>query len=426
MLTSIRKGFLFFCFCVCTALSSALAQSSSVSPYSRFGPGELLFNGFAHQRAMGGTAVAQANAARLNLANPATLRYDSLMVFEFGLLNESLDLQQNDLASRKVNSRLDYLVVGLPVLRNRIGMAFGFIPQTGSGYSIRSGTQLDSLNSYTTTYEGTGGYNRYFIASGFRITQNLSFGATASYIFGSTQQNRDILFSNSNYMGTRVRDNTVIKDFLFDFGLHWRSTFNETHTLSIGVSGSMERKLNANRTFLWENFRPNAFGTPVAKDTVIFREKERGLVTMPLFWALGVQVAKMDKWLLQSDLRFQQWSKYSSFDSNDSLKNSMRVAIGGQYVDDPKGTKFLQRIQFRAGLYHGRSFLNIRNTDITDNGITIGAGLPLRKAFQSMVNIAIEAGQRGTIDNDLIRERYFRVILGLTFNENWFQKKRYE
>jgi len=426
MSISIRKGFLFFCGCVCAALSSASAQSSSVSPYSRFGPGELLFNGFAHQRAMGGAAVAQANASRLNLANPASLRYDTLMVFEFGVFNESLYLQQDDIASRKLNSRLDYLVVGLPVLRNRIGMAFGFIPQSGSGYSIRSGTQLDSLNSFTTTYEGTGGYNRYFITSGFRVTRNLSFGATASYVFGATEQNRVIQFSNSNFMGTRVRDNTVIKDFLFDFGLHWRSTINENYALSVGLSGSLERELNANRTFLWENFRPNAFGTPIAKDTVIFRDKERGLVTMPVSWAVGVQVAKIDKWLLQYDFRFQQWSKYSSFNSSESLNNSMRVALGGQFVDDPKGTKFVQRIQFRAGLYHSRSFLNIRNTDISDNGICIGAGLPLRKAFQSMVNIAFEAGQRGTLDNDLIRERYFRVILGLTFNENWFQKKRYE
>ncbi|MBK7964807.1 MAG: hypothetical protein IPK10_05660 [Bacteroidetes bacterium] len=51
----------------------AIAQTSSVSPYSRFGPGDLLFKGFAHQRAMGGTSIAEANVARLNFSNPASL-----------------------------------------------------------------------------------------------------------------------------------------------------------------------------------------------------------------------------------------------------------------------------------------------------------------------------------------------------------------
>jgi hypothetical protein len=52
--------------------------------------------------------------------------------------------------------------------------------------------------------------------------------------------------------------------------------------------------------------------------------------------------------------------------------------------------------------------------------------LPIRKAFQSMVNIAIEAGQMGTLDDNLIRERYIRVVIGLTFNEVWFQKRRFD
>ena len=421
-----RKGALLFLIGCCAVSFSVFAQSSSVSPYSRFGPGDLLFNGFAHQRAMGGTGLAQANTSRLNISNPATLCYDTLMVFEFGLLSESLYLKQDELETRKLNARIDYLVVGLPVVRNKMGMAFGFIPFSGAGYSIRSSAPVDSLNTLTTTYEGTGGYNRYFISTGLKLAKNLSFGATVSYLFGAGEQNRNFRFSDNNFMGTRVRDNTVINDFLFDFGLHWRTLLKDNLSLSLGLAGSMERNLKANRTLLWENFRPNVFGTPISKDTILYREKESGRVTMPFSWSFGAQLAKADNWLLQADVRFQQWSRYESFNDDDSLKNSMRIGCGGQYIDDPKGTRFIQRIQFRAGFYYSLSYLNIRDTHVADNGITIGAGLPLRKAFQSMINIALEAGQRGTLENDLIRERYFRIVLGLTFNEHWFQKKRYE
>ena len=50
----------------------SFSQTSSVSPYSRFGPGDMLFTGFSQQRAMGGTGIAEAQTARLNVFDPAS------------------------------------------------------------------------------------------------------------------------------------------------------------------------------------------------------------------------------------------------------------------------------------------------------------------------------------------------------------------
>lgn len=405
---------------------SASAQTSTVSPYSRFGPGDLLFSGFAHQRGMGGTNIAEAHVARLNFSNPASYAYDSLMVFEFGLSGERIWLDQSDISSKKWNAKLEYLVIGFPLVRNKMGLAFGFIPYSGIGYDIESRETIDSSNTLTTNYTGAGGYNRYFIGTGLKLSRNLALGLNASYLFGSLEQLRNAEFSNSDFFGTRVRDNTNIGDFMFEFGLHFKAPLKNNYSLSIGATGSLAKDMKANRSLLWENFKESALGVDFSRDTVLYVEKEKGNITLPMALGFGVQLAKGDQWLIQSDFRYQEWSAYESFSGKDSLENSFRMSVGGQYTHDAKGTRFIERIQFRAGFYYNSSYLNLRNTTLVDKGISIGMGLPLRKAYQSMVNIAIEGGQLGTVDNQLIREQYLRAVIGITFNENWFQKRRYE
>lgn len=403
-----------------------MAQTSSVSPYSRFGPGDLLFKGFAHQRAMGGTSIAEANVSRLNFSNPASYAYDSLMVFEIGLSGERVWLNQGDLSSKKWNAKLEYLVIGLPLVRNKMGLAFGFIPYSGIGYEIQSSSTIDSSNVLSTTYKGTGGYNRYFIGTGLKLTPKLSLGINASYLFGSMEQSRTASYSNSNFFGTRVKDNTSIGDFMFDAGLNFKSPLKNGYILSLGATASISQNLNANRTLLWENFKLNSFGVDFSRDTIEYKEKEKGEVVLPLSIGFGMQLAKDEKWLIQSDFRYTEWSSYESFRGKDSLKNSFRVSLGGQYVRDAHGASFGQRMQYRAGIYYGTSFLNIRNNTLSDRGISIGFGLPIRKAYQSMINIALEAGEMGTLSDNLIRERYVRAVIGLTFNEVWFQKRRFD
>lgn len=407
-------------------MNDGFAQTSTVSPYSRFGPGELLFNGFAHQRGMAGTSLAESYTSRLNFSNPASYAYDSLMVFEFGVSGERLWLQQGENSSKKYNAKLEYLVLGMPLIRNKAGLSFGMIPYSGSGYSLKTSSVLDSANTITTTYEGTGGINKYFIGTGVKLGKHFSFGLNASYLFGSTEQSRIIAFSDPDFFGTRVLDNTSVGDFLFEFGLHWKTNLKGNYTLAVGANLSTAQQMKAKRSFLWENYRTNAIGIDFSRDTVEYIENEKGVIELPLMAGIGIQLAKGEKWLLQSDIRYQEWSTYESFKGKDSLDNSIRFSMGGQYVNDPKGTRFIQRMQFRAGLYYGQSYLNLRNNTIEDKGISLGFGLPLRKAYQSMINIALEAGQRGTSEDNLIRERYVRAVIGITFNENWFQKRRFD
>ena len=64
--------------------SQVNAQTGTLSPYSRYGIGELRFNGFAYQYSMGGIGVALQSPLRLNFSNPASYAADSLSTAEIG------------------------------------------------------------------------------------------------------------------------------------------------------------------------------------------------------------------------------------------------------------------------------------------------------------------------------------------------------
>jgi len=42
------------------------------------------------------------------------------------------------------------------------------------------------------------------------------------------------------------------------------------------------------------------------------------------------------------------------------------------------------------------------------------------------MNIALGYGKKGTTEQSLIREDYFRVILSFSISERWFVKRLYE
>lgn len=405
---------------------ASFAQTSSVSPYSRFGPGDLLFSGTAHQRGLGGTGIADAHSSRINSLNPASYGYDSLMIFEFGLTGERIWLQQGDLETKKWNAKIEYLMLQLPLKKNRWGLTFGMMPFNGIGYSIETNSRVDSTNSLNTTYEGKGGYNRYFIGTGVKLFKGFSVGVNVAYLFGAMDLSRKVEYSDENFIGTRIFDDVQAGDFIIDAGLHYRLNLQKEKYLALGVTYTPEQDVSARRTLLWETFRENSFGVDVPKDTIVYRDGESGTIVLPAEIAAGLEFGKGEKWLVRSDFRYREWSKYESFKGEDSLKNSLRFSVGGQYVQDPKGNKVFHRIQYRAGMYFHQSHLTLRNNQLNDIGFSLGVGIPMKKSYQSMLNFAVEAGQRGTTADNLIQERYVRIVFGLTFNENWFQKRRYE
>ena len=412
-------------------LSSGLfAQTSTLSPYSRFGIGEMLFRGFSQQRGMGGIAYGGSSAGSLNFSNPATYAYDSVMVVEFGLDAEVIKQTQSNLKVQKTNSRLNTLSLGFPVLKNKIGLAFGIVPYSGKGYNIIStkNANIDTLGTTLTNhYKGDGGYTRYFLGLGANITKNLSLGVNADYLFGTVSRQRRAEYSNTIMFNTNYQDDINISDFYFEMGLHWKQKINDKTMWGIGIVGAPAQNVKAKGTLWWVNYRVGSSGSDILKDTILYKPDVTGMITLPAYAGIGFNLTSGTKWQAGVDFTYQDWSTYKSFGFADtSTKSSMGVALGGSITPDITSISYFNRVQYRAGVYYNQSSLELRGNQLNEYGVSLGVGLPIRKSIQSAVNIAFEFGQRGTTADNLIKEQYARIVLGLTFNEVWFQKRKYD
>jgi len=66
----------------------------------------------------------------------------------------------------------------------------------------------------------------------------------------------------------------------------------------------------------------------------------------------------------------------------------------------------------------------LNGQQVTATGVTLGFSVPIYRWYNS-VGVSIDAGQRGSIENNLIRERYIMLILNFNLHDIWFIKHRY-
>jgi hypothetical protein len=87
-------------------------------------------------------------------------------------------------------------------------------------------------------------------------------------------------------------------------------------------------------------------------------------------------------------------------------------------------------VTYRAGFRYENLGFKVQNQSITDIGINFGLGIPLKRSSSAFVNFSninvnFEYGQRGTRNANLIKEDYFSMSLSISFNDKWFEKRKY-
>ncbi len=123
---------------------------------------------------------------------------------------------------------------------------------------------------------------------------------------------------------------------------------------------------------------------------------------------------------------FGNWNNFRNFNgSNGDMVNSYRIGLGGEYTPEISSIdSYFKRITYRMGFNYENTPFQINDEQVRDFGINFGISLPVSR-FSSL-DMAFRLGQRGAISNDLIREDYFRVFLGVTFNDKWFQRRKFD
>lgn len=412
--------------------NNAAAQDNS--PYSRYGLGDQNINQNIINRGMGGVAQAYSDPQSVNFANPAS--YSSLLLTTLDIAVEggARTISDADQKFRSGIGNLSYLQLGIPI-RRKWGLVMGLRPVTKVSYNILQNSEttfFDTLKlPVAYQYEGNGGLYQLYAGTGVGIG-NFSIGANVGYLFGNIENSTKAIYPANQYIFPSKHTRRVSYGHLFyNVGLQYKFKLGNDLDLTVGASGSLKQTLSGRREQMRETliFDPssNEYAT---QDTAFYEKGERGKIIYPQQLAGGIMLHKEDSWSVGADFSTEQWDQFRNYGAKDSVRNSWKMSLGGQFIPNARAINgYWNKVTYRVGGYYGTDYLKLNGQDMTVYGFSIGAGLPVRRQAYSnqfsVINIAFEIGHRGSKET-VLKETWYRMVLGFTLNDRWFIKRKYD
>lgn len=409
------------------ALLFAQYNNNTSSPYSRYGLGELHSYSFGRSTAMGGASIASRNNQQINIANPAS--YDAIdslgFMFEFAVDGKASSFK-NDVGKIAVTDiNFQYFAMNFQV-SNRIGTSLGLVPFSDVGYNVVVDQEFENTGSVRTTYYGAGTISNAYFGMAVVPFKNFSVGANLNYYFGMLDRNAEVVFlSASGFYNMQQYKSLRVNDFSFDFGLQKTIPLANREKVILGLVFENNPKYNAKYSDITQ--KNLGSGTVIDQDTLFYAREEKGIIEFPFIYGFGISYVKENKLEINADYYHQSWSDAKFLGSkSDFLTDLNKFAVGAEWIPDKFSIKsFTSRIAYRAGLKYEQTYLVFNDQQINDFGITFGVGLPVYRS-RSTINVAAEFGKKGTTNDNLVLENYFRLNLMVNLYDMWFIKRRFD
>lgn len=411
--------------------SQLMSQSNISTPYSAYGLGQLSDANNIRNKSMGNIGIGTRDIFSVNILNPASYSaFDSLsFIFEGAVYGHNTTLKTTKNEESITSVTFGHLMMGFPVT-NWWRSSIALLPYSEMSYSVTDIVHKENIGTTQFVFEGEGGMTKFNWGNAFRPIDNLSVGINASYLFGTLDRVSKVTFPDSIYMINTLSNNVLkIKDIDLEFGVQYHSKLKDKYNIVIGATYHPETDLNTTKDNMVRSYKGSVGSYELIIDTLRRDYGENQNVVFPQTIGVGFSVANENKWMVGFDYKYEEWEKFESFNTFDSLTNSHQFKFGSHVIPSATSFSFFKRVDYRFGAYYELSNLSFKDEHLKSFGITFGLGLPITKnairGAQSMLNIGFEYGKLGTTSKDLIQEDYFKVYLSASIFERWFIKRRY-
>lgn len=395
------------------------AQATSVSPYSRYGYGDLQPSVFAASQAMGGIGQGVRNSYLINPSNPASYTsIDSLtFMMELGVSGKTSFFDTGIEQKSNFAGSFDYVAFQVP-FTSFMACSFGLMPLSSVGYEYAFDDLLEVYNDdevdVTQSFAGQGGFTQVYLGLSFEIAERLALGINARYMFGQITHSREVSFPNTPlYKSTTQSISLYANAWSTDLGLQYMFPI---------AGGRDELVLGATYAFkLPMGIRSQI--TTVTDVAVVLDESPYDFDS-PQTVKAGFTYNYDKKLLFGADLSWQDFSNANFFSKTDSLQDRFFVAAGIQYTPAIETGQYYNKIRYRLGANYSNSYTEVNNFDYNEFAITMGFGFPMPNT-KTILNLLLEYGQRGTLSTTQLREQYINIGLNISLNERWFVKRKF-
>lgn len=426
--------------------TSAMAQSGTLSPYSMYGLGSLTDQSNSASRGMNGVGQGFREGNQINFLNPASYSsVDSLtFIFDVGMSFQRTMFNEDGKKKGANTANFEYFIAGFRAARH-LGIGFGVVPYTDMGFNFSSKSTVNNYAQYpydpkytkttqSTTYTSEGGLHQAFIGIGWEPVKNFSIGLNASYLWGELTRNISSTFTDTYVNSVHKNYSEKVTSFRLSIGAQYNYPVSKNDNLTVGVTVTPGHKLGNDASLRYISVS-NISGK---SDTIKCTASDG--YTMPTEVAAGVAYKHADRWRIGLDYTYQNWGSidaayYKKPDgtivgSTGTYKNRHKINAGAEWCKNPEGRSFFDRVKYRAGISYTSPYLKINTTEGIKDGpreiaASIGFGLPIINSYnnRSILNIGFQwVNESGSV----IRDNTFRINLGLTFNERWFAKWKFE
>ena len=407
--------------------SFVVSQTNTGSPYSLNELGEINFLGNVSNLSMGGIDSA-IDSIEFNINNPSSLAKLKTTNYLIGTFYKSTGISNVNSTDNINTANINYIAVGIPT--KIFGFGFGVLPYSSVGFNLQSTEEYNTANSINSRLFGAeGNINRAFVSIGLPLLKYLSLGASANYNFGKFNYEKFNLIENVNY-GIFSNSSSEISGFTYNFSSNLSIPLKNDFTLNLVYSFYPEGNLDSYNIESLYTSNSSSISLESLGDFVDIDLNSRGLENTKLpvpkksVYSLGLE--KKNSWFLG----FQYESKLSSnFENvfldiqNVSYRDSNSLSIGGYIIPDSSSLiSYWKRVKYSIGIKNEKKSIIVNNLPVNHFSLNLGLGLPI--AGLSKANLGLEIGKVG--DNDsLVKENYFALRLGLSLNDVWFIKRKY-
>lgn len=404
----------------CLILGGQPIKAQSI--YSFQGLGSLNHQGMPNNEGMGEVGIGTPTIWHVNSQNPANLVYNSFSTFQVGVQGEGRTFTGDNISGSDFDGSLRFLAYAFPIKPGKWSSSFGILPFSSVNYNtfITGTVDEDPSVEQFINERGEGGLTQFFWGNGVTVVPNLYLGARINYTFGSIDKESQITIGGGEVNANTINfaDQTSYSDVNFLFGAAYRWQLSEKRVVNFGLIYSFESVLNGRNTL--ELNRLSNLGTTLESQEVRTSDSDFDL---PQTFGFGVSIQKPNTYIIGLDIETQAWE--NSSDENTTFRNQNKISLGASWTPDFNNVNsYFKRATYRLGFNYLEIPYVVNDQNINDFGINFGVSLPV--SGLSSIDLAFKFGQLGTTDNGLIRESYYRVVLGATINDRWFIKRKYD
>ena len=397
---------------LCAMFCGSSLSAQETSPYSKFGYGILGDNATSSQLQMGSTGYAEHSGRQVNAMNPAAYASTDSMTFLFDLgVNVSRYWRKDDSGKQQDwGGGISYVTMQFPVAK-KVGMSIGLVPYSSVGYAFGS-----TVNNGYSSHQGSGGLNQLYLGAAWSPVKGLSAGINIGYLFGNI--GNDVYATTSTGVGAVFEQVMEVQDYHFRLGAQYTYALNRNDNLTLGVTFDPGKSL-LGKTYVLKYLQNSSEKPDTVAPGVV---RLNGNFSMAPSWGVGVAWDHENRIHAELDFTYQPWknAKYSQIEnfSSTRLDNRFRIAMGGSYMRDPRGS-YLKRITYRAGFYYNRDYIMVGDNHVHDWAVSCGVGLPTSQS-KTLINLGFQYLNRSASPASLVNEKYFNITLGVNFNATWF------